>query len=175
MIIRYDDFINEKYINLFGIDIKEYSNEIFELLQSAYKSIGGLKGNGFDNADDMYKHFKMCKISKKKGVIKAVLLYKDREGRKLVALGTDSTKEGKEELVKILKKEFERSYFEISDSLLRFIEKNLPNELEEYKINNHSDLKIFKDIERIDDYYYKRKIGKDIITKICLGTITDFY
>lgn len=142
------------------------------MVQKSYSNIGGFKGKGFKSPEDMVNNIKMIKFSRKNGIIKAIIFYKDKgiDGRKSVAVATDFTKEGKNELIKMLKNEFERSYIEISASLLFFVKKNLPIEFEQYKIKNDSNLEIFKDIIPIDEFYYKRKIGDEWITKIAIGT-----
>jgi hypothetical protein len=171
---NYDKFkkINETYVNLFGEDIADYSEELYDMVQKSYATMGGIKGRGFESPEDMVENIKMVKFSRKNGEIKAVIFYKDKaeDGRKTVAVSTDFTEEGKEELKKMLKQEFKRSYIEVSGALLRFIEKNFPEEFEKYKIKNDTNLSIFKDINRIDDYYYERKIGDEMIKKIAIGT-----
>jgi hypothetical protein len=162
--------ISESYVNLFGDEITEYSDELFKMVQKSYANIGGIKGRGFRSPKDMVDNIKMVKISRIDSVIKAVIFYKDKDGRKVVAVATDFTLEGKEELRKILKEEFERSYMEVSGAMLGFIRKNFPEDFETYKIKNDLNLDIFKNITEVDDYYYDRNIGDSVVRKVALGT-----
>lgn len=59
---------------------------------------------------------------KKDGKVVAVFLYRDRNGRKRIASGTDGSKEGKQMYVNAMKQEFGRGYSETSDRALMFIE-----------------------------------------------------
>jgi hypothetical protein len=106
--MKFAEFLNEKYLNLFTntkdvISRNEYKDEVYELLQKAYKDIGGIKGNGFNSADDMVKNMPFWKIAKVKGKIVAIILYKDKNGRKAVAMATDGSRDGILKLKDILK------------------------------------------------------------------------
>ena len=68
------------------------------MLQKSYAYIGGIKGSGFENPDNMVNKIKMWKIVKKNGKILAGIMYKDKNYRKAVAVFTDGTKEGKKRL-----------------------------------------------------------------------------
>jgi len=170
----FGEFLNEGFVNLLPSDRskkEKYKDEVFALLQHSYKLIGGLKGKGFGSADEM-KTIPMWKLSFIGGKLAAVVMYKDNNGRKLVAIGTDGTQTGKKKLKEILKVEFTRSYSEISGPLLGFMEKELPDILSKYKIpSKEVESIIGKKVKIIDDYFYTRKIGGDEIKKILLGTI----
>lgn len=170
---KFEDFtFNEKIVNLFGNDIFNYINELYTLVINAYKPLGGLKGKGFENIENLLKSIKMVKMFTRQGRITAAIFYKDKkkDGRKAVAFCTNATIIGRNDLKMLLKDEFQRSYIEISSSLLRFIEKNFPYEFEKFRIRNDEDLDIFKDVIPIDEFFYKRKIGNELITKIAIGT-----
>jgi len=54
--MTFREFLNETIINLFDNDEKnKYIDEIWELLNKSYKSIGGLKESGFENKENMKK------------------------------------------------------------------------------------------------------------------------
>ena len=132
--MKFTEFLNEKYLNLFintkdVISRNEYKDEVYELLQRAYKDIGGIKGNGFNSDDDMVKNMPFWKIAKVKGKIVAIILYKDKNGRKAVAMATDGSRDGILKLKDILKNELSRSYMEASSNALRFAIKFLGVEL----------------------------------------------
>lgn len=169
MILKFKSF--EKYINIHDKPtMVKYVDIVYDMLKKSYEYAGGLKGTGFKTPTDMISSMKLIKIYKYNDEFLCCVCYKDKEGRKVVALGTNGSLRAKKELKKMLKFEFERSYMEVSDSMLKFIQKCYPDLFEKYKIKNNTDLKIFKDIIPIDDFYYKRKINNEYITKIALGT-----
>lgn len=169
--------ILEKYKNLFDRNEKLlYVEELYNMLQKSYESIGGIKGKGFSSPQDIADNIPIIKMVIKKSEIICAIFYKDKDGRKAVALTTNGTREGSNELKIILEQEFRRSYMEVSHMTLRFIKVHFPKLLEQYKIPNNLNLKIFDDIIPIDDYYYKRKIGDQYITKLAIGTpFTELY
>lgn len=187
--MKFAEFLNEKYLNLFTntkgvISRNEYKDEVYELLQKAYKDIGGIKGNGFNSADDMVKNMPFWKIAKVKGKIVAIILYKDKNGRKAVAMATDGSRGGILKLKDILKNELSRSYMEASSNALRFAIKFLGVELlKKYAISIDDVKQLLHDDEILEgsekyktdypdlaDYFYSRKIGSSIETKIMIGT-----
>jgi hypothetical protein len=187
--MKFTEFLNEKYLNLFintkdAISRNEYKDEVYELLQKAYKDIGGIKGNGFNSADDMVKNMPFWKIAKVKGKIVAIILYKDKNGRKAVAMATDGSRDGILKLKDILKNELSRSYMEASSNALRFAIKFLGVELlKKYAISIDDVKQLLHDDEILEgsekyktdypdlaDYFYSRKIGSSIETKIMIGT-----
>ena len=187
--MKFTEFLNEKYLNLFintkdAISRNEYKDEVYELLQRAYKDIGGIKGNGFNSADDMVKNMTFWKIAKVKGKIVAIILYKDKNGRKAVAMATDGSRDGILKLKDILKNELSRSYMEASSNALRFAIKFLGVELlKKYAISIDDVKQLLHDDEILEgsekyktdypdlaDYFYSRKIGSSIETKIMIGT-----
>jgi len=171
-----ETLITEGFINLFNKEDKEqYIDEIWDKLQLSYKSIGGIKGSGFNDKNDLINSMKLIKIYKKNNNIEVGFIYKDKNYRKLVAIFTDGSNHSKKILINMLKDDFKRSTIEVSHSLLKFIERNLPYSLKQFAIpsNRVSDI-IKKDIIIVDDYKYKRKIGTEYITKMLLGTIKQF-
>jgi predicted kinase len=131
--------ITEKFINLIGdrsLDQKnQYKQQVFDLLQSSYASIGGIKGSGFDSADDMVANIPFWKLAVKDGKLVAVLLYKDKQGRKSVAAGTDGSRVGKLTLQNMVSAESDRSYAEKSKAALSLAIKNMtPAEKSKYLI-----------------------------------------
>lgn len=167
--------LSENYKNLQTNSQKQsFVDEVWNLLQSAYEKVGGIKGNGFKSKEDMIKNIPFWKIkTNSENKITCVLLYKIKDGlRKTVASATNGTLEGKEELKKIMKEDMTRSMCEISDSTLKFVQRNMPHELEKYKIPFKVADKILHDDEmiQVDDYFYQRKIGDHLHTKLLVGT-----
>ena len=163
----------ESYMNLTKPENKrKYIDEIWEMLQIAYKPIGGIKGSGFKSKEDMIENIPFWKIAKQNNKIVAGVMYKDKGYRKGVAVFTDGTKEGKNKLKEMLEADFKRSAIEISHSLLKFYEKTFPELLNKYTISTSNVQKILNDeIEIIDKNYYYIEIGNDKIKKRLIGNI----
>jgi len=171
-----EDILNEKILNLFNKEEKEkYKDIIFDLLQKSYAKIGGIKGSGFENPDDMIEKIKLWKIYIRNGNILAGLMYKDKNLRKRVAIFTNGTKEGKQALKIMLRDDFERSVVEVSGPSLKFIKKNFPDLFEKYKISCKEAEKILKEkLNCEDEYFYIRNINGNKLRKILLGTVNSF-
>jgi len=132
---RFKQFINERIENLFTPDQKQkYAQQVWDILQSSYKQAGGIHGSGFKNIENMINNIPFWKINRNGETVKAVVMYKDKEGRKTVSGGTDGTPEGKEALAKMKEDELKtgRSFGEISDAALLFNIKKLG-----FKFINH--------------------------------------
>lgn len=186
-IISFDDYLTEHYVNLLEVSEKEkYKDVVYDLLQASYASMGGLKGAGFGSADEMVRKIPMWKLVRKNGAIVACAMYKDKNGRKRVAVGSDGTQQGKEAVASIFKEDFSRAYFEISERSLAFHVKVLGYEfLETFAVAPRAVEKITGDRVRFpvkDDnpeavrhpklkkLFYTRMIGGHVHTKIMLGT-----
>lgn len=108
-------------------------------------------------------------------------------------MGTNGTDEGKVGLLKMFKDELSlnRSYFEISGPLLKFLSNNLGKQfiksyaisfnnvekiLENDKIspvdNTDEHVKMFPDLQ---PYFYQREIGGHFHTKIMLGSVGNIF
>lgn len=173
--IKFKDFINESIINIIdGENISRFSDEIWELLNLSYKSIGGIKGNGFADKDSL-SNFKQIKFVRKNQKIVAGLIYKDKDFRKTVAVFTDGSAVAKQELINLIKDDIKRSYIEVSHSLLKFIEKNLSNEISDYIVpaSKVSDI-LGKEVEIVSDFKYIRSIGGEKVIKMMLGSRTQY-
>lgn len=170
-------FLIEAYKNIFDkADKEKYVDEVLDVLNSSYASIGGIKTPSFKNREAALEGDHMWKLTIRDGKVKVVNIYKDDgTGRKRILTGTDGTKEAKAELAKNLKDEFERSYAEVSDAMERFVFKYYPELANKYKIPNTEALKILQPGEAKipdddDGYHYDRSIGGHWHTKIMIGT-----
>jgi hypothetical protein len=123
------------------------------------------------------------------GHIIAAAYYKDKAGRKRVAVSTDGSSAGKKAIADILVSDLtqDRSYAEQSGPSLNFLVKTIGYPLvKKYAIQFDDFAKIIegkKDIERPDNsdpevmnhpelksFFFKRKIGNEWHTKIAIGT-----
>lgn len=196
MAATFKDYLTEKFINLFfdDPDKEKYVDDVWKILQTSYKKVGGLQGKGFSTKQDMLDSIPFWKIIKKGGKIVAVLMYKDQDGRKRVALGTDGSDIGKKMLGNAMTQEFERGFSEVSDGSWRFIRKILPEEYLKQKVKNLVEVRLIqksKKIYSLDEVpksewvtkmdkgkletdtfsgnYYLREIGGKLHVKIMLG------
>ena len=192
-IISFKKFLilDESFYNYLHKDIdkkKEIVEEVFEMIQRAYASQGGIHGSGFNSPEDMILNIPFWKVSKQNGKIKAAALYKDTNGRKRVAIATDGTPEGKKAATEIVINDLkqDRAYMELSGKSLSFLKKLIdlkpylfsfekasefhksrndqisrpqPDDLE---VKRHPDLK---------EFMYSRSIGGHLHTKVMLGTM----
>ena len=114
-------YLTETIDNYFDYNEKQkYSQQVWDIIQRSYAPIGGIHGNGFKSIDDMIKNIPMWKIFRRGDTVKVIMLYKSKQGRKRVALGTDGSKEAKEMLAKMLIDEYrtKRTFGEVSDNSL---------------------------------------------------------
>ena len=162
---------------------RKYMDQVWNILQTAYKSQGGIKGNGFKSKEDML-NIPFWKLDIVDDKVLAVLMYKFKpvdsdnelsDVRKLCALGivVDEDKDiARIKLKNILKKEFERSIMEVSGLLESYLIKNFPDEYKKYLIPVEKvELILFLDvINPIDKYRYYRIIGSENYEKVMLGT-----
>lgn len=187
--MKFQDFLNERFINTF-VDDKEtrdkYKQEVYDLIQAAYKDIGGFKGSGFNSPDDLVKNVDMWKLKVRDGKIIAGKMYKDRSGRKGVCSFTNGTQDGKNALKEMILADAKRAYSEVSSKMLWFIVKTygvkfvkqyaIPVEkiqelLPDDGINtDHIDKKYLTDYPELKDYFYSRELGGKEETKIAFGT-----
>lgn len=180
----------ERYVNLFDPEKKKaYADVVWDMIQNAYKKIGGIRGSGFSSKEDMIKNIPFWKVAKKDGKVVAVALYKDKGGRKRIASATDGTEDGKEKLEIMGRDDItrQRSYAEVSSSSLKFILRRWkgPEDITKYMILPKDAEKILGDELKYpvsdDDpevvahpelkkYFYQREIGGHYHTKLMIGT-----
>jgi len=184
---EFKSFLEERFINLLPQHEKEkheHADHVWNMLQTAYKPLGGIHGSGFESKEDMVKKIPMWKLHKEGGKVRSVQLYKDKEGRKRVAIATDGTDAGKRGLASMMKDDFKqkRSYGEVSGPSLSFLKKHLPN-VRDFAIPRHQAAKLAKEELRkpphddpelqkhpeLKHHFYQRKIGGEWHTKVMLG------
>ena len=141
MIDSHDEFINEKYINLFPkndvadkAECYEYWEEIDKMLKISYYDKGGYL-NGEYNADNFIRRLYLMKLVRKNGKIIAFRAYSDRHGRKAITSGSNDTDIGKSALYQIYRDDINRfrAWGEVSDQVehlgLKYGGEYVPNEL----------------------------------------------
>ena len=173
--------LTETFENLLPGDEKKkahYAEEIYAMLNRAYASMGGIMGSGFNDPQDML-NIPMWKIFRRGTDIKAVAMYKDKGGRKRVAVCTDGSDEGRKWLGQIMKDDvlLGRAFAEISDKSLGFHKKILGQDvLDSISVPVEQVIAYFKpmgqEITPVDNYEYTRILhaGKPK-QKLMIGTL----
>lgn len=188
--ITFKDFLNEGFSILRPEHEEEkhkHSKHVFNMVQNAYKSIGGIHGSGFKSHHDMVKNIPIWKMHKDHtGKVRAVGLYKVKNGKtKRVAVATDNSHEGKRGLKHIVKNDLssKRAFVETSGPSLVFhkkvhgdltkhalthaqVKKHLPDD--EIRRAPHDDPEVKRHPE-LKKHFYQRKIGGEWHTKVALG------
>lgn len=177
----------ESFKNLFTSEEKEkWAEQAFKQLQDTYAAIGGIHGSGFSSVEDFKKNIPFWKLSVKGNKILAAAFYKDRGGRKRVAVSQDGTKEGKAALAQMMIDDLRqgRSYGESSGGSLGFLVKLIGyDEVKKHAIPvkklasttgdevstpSPDDAEILKHPE-LAKFFYQRRVGETPHTKIALG------
>ena len=102
------EFINEHFLTITDKNkMKEYGDDVWDMLQKAYAYIGGVAGA--DSIDDIINDTDMWKLVRRNGKITAIKAYKFKKGgRKANCCASDGTEQGKKDLMKIYKEDGER-------------------------------------------------------------------
>lgn len=181
------DLLTERFINLLGDDPQkqEYVDTVWDLVQQSYAEIGGIKGKGFGSKNELLSLIPFWKLVRKNGKIVAGALYRDKAGRKRVAVFTDGSGQGKQGLASIMAGDFDRAYFEISDPSLGFMIKNVGMDFVKKHAHSVESAEqiageplepalstdpLVQKYPQLADHFYQREIGGEMHTKIMLGT-----
>ena len=198
--LSFQSYIAESFQNL--IRSKDDSarsklaEEVFALLQASYAKIGGIKGSGFRDAQDMIEKIPFWKLYIRSGKVIVAVLYKDSNGRKLVAAGVDRDAPGSVKLLSgVLRETIKVSFGEYSKGLLVLLFRSAPIEVlrpfilkpkevesllgekiivptQEYVNDNlsESDQAIWGRFKSFREYFYVREIGGTPLLKMSVGT-----
>jgi hypothetical protein len=166
--MSFKKFLIERYVNLLSKEDKEkYADEVWDILQSSYKDIGGFKSA--DNKEELIKDSSIWKLIRKNGKIVTVSIYKDKNGRKFIAGGTDGSSEGKKGFSEINKADIKmkRAWAEVSGAPEKIAIKNGGT----YIPNTEAEKLTGKKIIRLHDngIHYDRMISGHIHTKALIG------
>ena len=166
----YKNFLLERVLNLFTPEEKkEYADEVWEILQKSYSKIGGFKSA--TDADDLVGDSWLWKVVRRNGKISAVNIYKDKNGRKSIAVGTDGTAQGKKDFYMVKDDDINlgRSWAEVSGAaehiMLKGGAKPIPNK--------YAAILTKKEIVEYnpDGFHYTRLIQGHPHEKIIVGAI----
>jgi hypothetical protein len=190
--LSFKKYLEERFVNLLPQDIekkREHGEQLHGMLQKSYADQGGIHGSGFTSPEDMVKNIPMWKLHRSDGKIRAASFYKDKGGRKRVAIATDDSDEGKKAAARMMVDDNNqgRSYGEVSGKSLSFIKRQAGEHLKKHVISHETASAILakggdevrrppeNDPELIrhpeyKEHFYQRKIGGEWHTKLMLGT-----
>lgn len=120
--LEHQQFINEHFVNVFKKeDMKKYGDEVWKMLQDAYKYCGGVAGAS--SIDDIIEDTDMWKMVRRNGKITAVKIYKFKNGgRKANCAATDGTEQGIADMKKVYQEDGllkdRKAYAEVSGKAL---------------------------------------------------------
>jgi hypothetical protein len=163
--------MNESFINLFNDDMYKYKDEVWDILQTSYKSIGGFLSA--DSVEDLINKSWLWKLVRKENRIVTAIIYKNDKGRKLIGGGSDGSDIGKQMLFKVLQDDIKlvdrKMWTEVSGALenkmLKFGGIPIPNIKAKELLN--------KEIISLNDdgYHYTRLIAGVLKEKMIIGNI----
>lgn len=196
--ISFRDYLSENYKNFIGTPSipqrEKWADQAWEVLQKSYAPIGGIKGSGFENKEAMIKDIPFWKLYVKNDKVVAAAFYKDKGGRKSVAIATDGSDLGRKIVGEIFKASLGVSYGEKSGPALATMMKNVPwDELKNFmmtpeqvkKITGENAIPVTKyGVENLDTkdrfthdkfpqlkpYFYVRELGGGMHLKVSMGT-----
>lgn len=196
--LSFIQYLNENYKNFIGSasreDRKKWADQVWEILQKSYAPIGGIKGSGFSSKQDMIDNIPFWKIYTKNDKVVAAAFYKDKGGRKSVAIATDGSDLGKKIVGDIFKASLGVSYGEKSGPALATMIKNVPwDDLKNFLMTpeqvkkitgeevvpikkfgydnlDDKDKKTYDKFPQLKPYFYVRKLGGEMHLKVSMGT-----
>ena len=196
--LSFSQFMNENYKNFIGPNSREkrekWADQAWDIVQKSYAPIGGIKGSGFGSKQDMIDNLPFWKIYTKGDKLVAAAFYKDKGGRKSVAIATDGSDLGKKIVGDIFKASLGVSYGEKSGAALGTMMKIVPwEELQKFlftpkqleKISgkkvtllsksnigdlDEKDKMTYKRFPELKPYFYVRELDGELHLKVAMGT-----
>lgn len=190
--------LNENYKNFIGPNSREdrekWVDQVWDVVQKSYAPIGGIKGSGFGSKRDMIDNIPFWKIYTKNDKVVAAAFYKDKNGRKSVAVATDGSDLGKKIVGDLFKASLGVSYGEKSGPALTTMMKNVPWEtlknfvltpeqvqkitgkkvtpLGKFGVDNlnEKDKFTYDKFPELRPYFYVRSLDGEMHLKIAMGT-----
>lgn len=120
--ILHDLILTEHVVNLHTPEQKKkYAAAVWDLLQKSYEKIGGFKSAA--SPEELIHDSGLWKVITRGGVPTAVNIYKDKFGRKSIAIGTDLSIQGKRDYAMIKDEDirFKRAWAEVSGAVEKYM------------------------------------------------------
>lgn len=196
--LSFSQYLSENYKNFIGPNSKEqrekWADEVWSILQKSYAPIGGIKGNGFKNKEDMIENIPFWKLYTKNDKVVAAAFYKDKGGRKAVAFATDGSDLGSRIVSEMFRSGLGVTYGEKSGPALGKMMKSVPwDELKGFllmpnivakltgdevipaekfgiKNMNEKDRFTYEKFPQLRPYFYVRDLGGHMHLKVSMGT-----
>lgn len=196
--LSFKQYISENFKNFIGpkskADREKWADQVWDILQKSYAPIGGIKGSGFSSKQDMIDNIPFWKIYTKNDKVVAAAFYKDKGGRKSVAIATDGSDLGKKIVGDIFKASLGVSYGEKSGPALGTMMKTVswdelknflmtPDQVEKvtgetviaatkfgYENLDEKDKKTYDKFPQLKPYFYVRELGGEMHLKVSMGT-----
>lgn len=187
--ISFKQYLNEGFKNLFTPEQKrKYAQEAFDQIKASYKAVGGIRGNGFNSVEDFIENIPFWKLRlDSEGRIIAAAYYKDKGGRKRVAVSSNGSQAGKKYVAMAMIEDLAqgRAYGEASANSLAFAAKMIGYDvLKKFAIPPEKFAEISGDEilpvsdndpevllhPQLKEFFYQREIGGELHTKIAFGT-----
>lgn len=168
----YEDLPKGKWVDLDDTEQAEYAGDIFDLINTAYASIGG--HSNYKSPDDVVDgegeaDYEVINLDDDPDIEAVSVSKKKPSGEKFVATGHDGSKAAKSAVVNHKADKLKKSghYVEVSGRIKDImLGKGVPMVTDEDTIKKA--LK-GKEIEMNDDGSYQRKIAGKMYTKVLLG------
>ena len=177
----FKDYINEHVLSI-GLNPKHekhragYENEMHDVLKKSYSSVeGGYSGAGAGTKEesdairsDIRNSNHVIKAVRRGDKITSVSIYKKHHGRKMIALGTDGSNQGKMDVKKTMQDDHKdkRSWAEVSgapEAIKRKIGFPVVPSSRAKELTGKSD------VRPVDKERYVRKIGGHDHEKVIMG------
>ena len=155
---------------------KKYEDQMHDALRASYAKVdGGYDGKGAgtkEEEDDIRSDIRnpknIIKATRRGDKITSVSIYKRQHGRKMVALGTDDSKQGKSDIRQTMSDDNKkkRAWGEVSGNVekaMRRIGHPVVSSSQAKRLTGKND------VETVDNERYTRKIGRDKHTKTIMG------
>jgi hypothetical protein len=197
--MSFKQHVNENYKNFIGpvetrIQREKWIDRVWDIVQKSYAPIGGIQGSGFGSKKDMIEKIPFWKLYTKGDNLVAAAFYKDKGGRKSVAIATDGSDLGKKVVGDIFKASLGVSYGEKSGPSLAMMIKTVPwDVLQNFMLTpkqisknssvdvmtvaefgveqlNTKDKLTYDKFPQLRPFFYIRSLGGEMHLKAAMGT-----
>ena len=106
------------------VEKARYASTVWTILSAAYRDVEG--GLLYDDVTQLIRETSLWELAEKEGTVYAVVVYKRKYGRKLVAMGIHPTQDaetGKNALAFLVSNALERAWMELSEAAEHFVMK----------------------------------------------------
>lgn len=165
------ELLVERVINAFDQPIKnKYADQVWDIMQTSYQSLPGGFGTA-SSVEELIDKSGLWKLVVRDGTVTAANIYKDQNGRKSIASGTNGTTQGKKDyfMIKTADVKLNRSWGEVSGPAERVMNKLGAKPIP----NKFAAMLTGKEILEFnpDGFHYTRLIAGDPHEKIIYGTV----